>query len=77
MAGLARIAKLYGSIVVNGEKFVWDYIADKAVPEAEMPFGSERHKFSERARFKRTPMQCQARGCDGCSVCDPANAEVS
>ena len=51
MAGLARIAKMYGGMVINGEKYVWDYLADKAVPESEMPFGSERHKESERTKY--------------------------
>lgn len=48
--GFQRIAKLYGSIVILGEKFVWDYVADEAVPESEMKFGSERHAASERKR---------------------------
>ena len=51
MAGLARIAKAYGSIIINGKKYLWDYVIDKAVPEDEMPFGSERHKKSELARW--------------------------
>lgn len=51
--GLQRLTKLYGGIVINGQKFVWDYVADKAVPEAEMPFGSERHAASERKRFEK------------------------
>ena len=51
MAGLARIAKMYGGIVINGKKYVWDYVADKAVPESEMPFGSDRHKASEKAKY--------------------------
>lgn len=48
--GFQRIAKALGGITINGERFVWDYVADKAVPEAEMPFGSARHAASERAR---------------------------
>lgn len=51
MAGLRTIARAYGGIVINGVSFVWDYVADEAVRETEMPFGSERHKASERAKF--------------------------
>lgn len=51
MAGLARITKMLGAIVINDQRFVWDYVADEAVPENEMPFGSERHKASERLRW--------------------------
>ena len=50
MAGLARIAKMYGGMKINGQMFVWDYVADEAVPESEMPPGSERRKASERKR---------------------------
>lgn len=49
MAGLARICKLHGSIRINGVRWVWDYAADKAVLETEMPMGSPRHAESERA----------------------------
>lgn len=51
MAGLARLCKLYGSMVIQGKTFVWDYAEDRAVPQEEMPRGSERHKASERARY--------------------------
>lgn len=51
MGGLARITKMFGAIVINDQRFVWDYVADEAVPEKEMPFGSERHKASERRRW--------------------------
>lgn len=57
MSGLARIAKLYGGIIVNGTTYVWDYVRDEAVPAEEMPVGSDRHKASERARW----MAVQAR----------------
>ena len=45
MAGLARIAKMYGCMRINGKLFVWDYAADCAVPEAEMKPGSDRWLF--------------------------------
>lgn len=32
MNGLARICKMYGSIVISGQRFVWDYKRDKPVP---------------------------------------------
>lgn len=51
MAGLARLAKAYGAIVINGKKFVLDYANDKAVPEEEMPLGSERHAMSEKVKY--------------------------
>lgn len=51
MGGLARLAKQCGEITINGVRYVWDYSADKAVPAAEMPVGSERHKASERAKW--------------------------
>ncbi len=50
MGGLRRIAKMHGGIVINGTRYVWDYVADEAVPEGDMPLGSERWKASERAR---------------------------
>lgn len=51
MAGLQRIAKQFGGIVINGKRFIWDYATDEAVPEADMPVGSERWRASERARW--------------------------
>ena len=73
MSGLKRIAKMHGGITVNGKRFVWDYAQDEAVPEEEMPHGSERHVLSERARWLKEPARnsliCAARGCDGCEVC--------
>ena len=71
MSGLARIAKMYGGMVINGKKYVWDYAQDKAVPKEEMT--RDRHILSERARWlkepKRSALICAARGCDGCEVC--------
>lgn len=52
MAGLARICKMYGGMTIQGVKWAWDYVADEAVPERDMPHGSERRKESERARAK-------------------------
>lgn len=73
MGGLARLCKEFGSIRVNGTLMVWDYVAGKAVPESEMPLGSERYKASERARWlmhpPRNALQCAARACPGCDVC--------
>lgn len=52
MSGIARIAKTYGSIIIQGKRYVWDYVADEAVPENEMPAGSKRWKDSERRRIE-------------------------
>lgn len=52
MAGLARICKAFGRMQVQGTMYVWDYAADEAVPESDMPFGSKRHATSERARLE-------------------------
>ncbi len=52
MDGLARICGMYGGMEINGKKYVWDYARDEAVPEDEMPNGSERHRESEKAKFK-------------------------
>ena len=54
--GLARICKLYGRMKATGADgksimWVWDFVADKAVHESEMPEGSDRWKASERARW--------------------------
>ena len=55
MAGLARICKMYGGMTVSDGKhtikYVWDHVADKAVPETEMPLGSERWRASERKKW--------------------------
>ena len=41
------------SISANGTnvKYVWDYVADKAVPESEMMPGTERWAASERKKW--------------------------
>ena len=41
MAGLARIAKMYGSIVINDERFVWDYVLDYRKQEWREEFRRE------------------------------------
>ena len=51
MAGLRMIAKAYGGMTINGVKYVWDYAADEAVKESEMPPGGDRWKASERAKW--------------------------
>lgn len=51
MSGLQRLAKVYGSMIVQGKRWVWDYVADVAVPESAMPDGSERWKASELKRW--------------------------
>ena len=56
MGGLARICKMYGGMVATDAdgktvKWVWDYANDVPVHEKDMPFGSERHKASEKAKW--------------------------
>lgn len=51
MGGLARICKMYGSFKVGGVLMVWDYANDVAVPEHEMPLGSDRWRESEKVRW--------------------------
>lgn len=74
MGGLAKICKMFGRMKINGRMFVWDYAADKAVPEDEMKVGSPRWKVSEQLRVSsmRNALQCAARGCEGCNICKPA-----
>jgi hypothetical protein len=60
MAGLARVLKMYGSMKVTGNdgrsvKWVYDYARDEPVTEDEMPFGSDRHRASERVRYGVDP----------------------
>lgn len=52
MAGLRRICRMYGGMIVQGVHWVWDYEAEEPVEETEMPFGSERHARSERAKYR-------------------------
>jgi len=52
MAGLRNICKMYGGIVIDGVKYVWDYANNEPVEESEMQPGSERWKASERERYK-------------------------
>lgn len=57
MTGLRKICKLYGGMIVTGNngktiRYVWDYANDEPVPESQMPFGSDRHKASELARWQ-------------------------
>lgn len=52
MAGLKRIAKIYGEIVIQGVRHVYDYVSDECVPESEMPTGGERWKASEKKKWQ-------------------------
>ena len=51
LPGLQRIARAYGDMVIQGKHWVWDYAAETAVPEDEMPMGGERWRASERAKW--------------------------
>jgi hypothetical protein len=66
MGGLNKVAKIYGGMTTvdqNGKRteLVWDHVADKAVPEAEMKFGSDRWKASERKKWGDIRAQKAAR----------------
>lgn len=50
MAGLAELCKQFGSMTINGERWLWNYAENRAVPEKDMPKGSERRKASDRAK---------------------------
>lgn len=61
MAGLRRIAKMFGGLTasstdpVTGKvtrvEHVWDYAADEPTTAEEMPVGSDRWKESERVKW--------------------------
>lgn len=56
MSGLAKICKKYGGMVTTDNdgkqtKWLYDYASDKAVHEDEMPFGSDRWRVSEKAKW--------------------------
>jgi len=57
MAGLAKICKMFGRMTARDESgsvtWVWDYAADEACHEKDMPEGSERWKASEKAKWER------------------------
>jgi hypothetical protein len=52
LSGLAKIARMYGGMTINGVHYVWDYVKEEAVPEKEMKQDPERWKASERKRFE-------------------------
>lgn len=56
MAGLRKICRTLGSIAArdrdgNAVTWVWDYAADEPVTSDKMPYGSDRWKNSERAKY--------------------------
>lgn len=55
MGGLLRICKAHGGMRVTARgvtvHYVYDYVADKAVPDSEMLPGSDRWAASERKRW--------------------------
>jgi hypothetical protein len=42
-------------MMVNGERWLWDYANDCAVAEKDMPRGSDRRKASDKAKRSRKP----------------------
>lgn len=48
--GLQNVCKLHGEIRIQGRLWVWDYVADRAVPADELRENSERWYASQKAR---------------------------
>lgn len=48
---------MYGAMMINGKRYVWDYALDKAVPEEEMRPGGDRWNASEKAKFERLKIE--------------------
>ena len=57
MGGLRRLCRFYGAMQCGDTKYLWDYVAEEPVTEAEMPLGSERHAASERKRAELLKQQ--------------------
>lgn len=53
LRGLEKICKIFGRLQCGDTMMAWDYAIGKAVPESEMPAGSERWQKSERARWEK------------------------
>lgn len=53
MAGLRRLCKMYGGMVINGTHYSWDYHKDEPVLKSKMPLGSARWRRSENARAQK------------------------
>jgi hypothetical protein len=51
MTGLQKLCRTHGRMKVGDTMMVWDYVAEKAVPEKEMPPGSKRWRASERRKW--------------------------
>ena len=57
LSGLQRLCKLYGRMKCGDTMMVWDYAANKALPESQMKIGSERWKSSERTKYSELQTQ--------------------
>jgi hypothetical protein len=51
MSGLRHICKQYGSIVINGVEWVWDYANDR--PRVKPEMSKEEINASKQARYKQ------------------------
>jgi hypothetical protein len=51
MSGIRHICKQFGSVVINGKKWVWDYANDRPRVKSEM--SKEEIKASKQARYKQ------------------------
>ena len=67
MSGIHDLCRLCGAIDVRTSggdyaRYVWDYVANDAVHESEMPQGSERGQASERAKWTAIRERADAEG---------------
>lgn len=62
MGGVRRIARAYGGMVINGERWIWDYGQDRAISPAEQRDRAEKAKAERKARAERKRAAQDAQG---------------
>lgn len=50
MSGLKRLCKMYGSIIIQGVEYYWDWVKDEAVIKSEI--SKEDFAASERKKYE-------------------------
>jgi hypothetical protein len=55
LRGLQKVCRLFGRMKCGDTMMAWDYANECAVPESEMPGGSDRWQESERAKWQMPP----------------------
>ena len=60
LQALRRMYQTRAVLEVDGVRWVWDFAAQEAVAEADMPEGSARFEASERARYQHFREQFDA-----------------